>query len=445
MVSQHRLKKNIFIVSSNIEIRLILSKEFTQYGYQIFEFATLQQVLPFLKIQKPDIVILHYNSQISDVNLIVAEILEETKHKCNIIFLLNESHRQKDFDHRLDIVRIGGNQIFYINEETKNIPINEILNTIDYFLELQITEPIHILYIKNQESYNDIYIDLLKQARFDVEVFSYEQIRELLNEKNILILQELYYCIILDLYYPDFLGIELASILRQIPELKYIPILFISKEKDIHRYIYTMQKGGDAYIIHPTQPELFITTVFSLYHKYKLFKSALEKDLMTNLYNHHSFLRKLSFKMNIFKKAHQGFAYALIDIDNFKKVNDQYGHQAGDQVIVNLARFLKHNLRDYDLIGRYGGEEFGVILNVQEKEIAIKIMERLRKNFSLVLHHFNSYNFQCTVSIGIAMYPEFSDITELISAADYGLYESKKQGRNRVVYIEKTQLKKNSQ
>jgi diguanylate cyclase (GGDEF)-like protein len=441
----YRIKKIIFLVSSDIELRLELSKEFSQYGYQIYEFESIQQVIPFLKIQTPNILILHYNNHQENINLLIAEIKEELKEKCFFIFLINQSLQKKDFSTRLDIIRIGGNQIFYIQEDSKTIPLNNILNEIDRFLELNIYEPIHILYIKNKDDFNNIYIDFLKQANFKVEVFSYEQIPQLLNPKELMILQELYYAIILNLYYPDFLGIELAAIIRQFPELKYIPILFISKDQDINKYLYSIQRGGDDYLIHPVQPEIFITTIYSQYYKYKLFKNTLEKDLMTNLYNHHSFLRKLEMKINLLKKANQNFAYALVDIDKFKEVNDQYGHQAGDQVIINLARFLKHNLRDYDIIGRYGGEEFGIILNVQSKEDAFKIMDRVRKNFSYVNHRFNSYVFNCTISIGIAMFPEFYTATELISAADYGLYQSKEQGRNKVIIIEKKHLKKDSQ
>ncbi|GIX42418.1 MAG: hypothetical protein KatS3mg129_2151 [Leptospiraceae bacterium] len=440
-----RIKKIVFLISSDIEIRLILSKEFTQYGYQIYEFANLHQVIPFLKIQKPDVLIIHYNNFPENINILTAEIIEEIKQKCYFIFLINKSLQKTDFSIRLDVIRMGGNQIYYINEETKEIPINAILNEIDHYLDLQTQQTIHILYIRNKEEFNDIYIDLLKQSHFNVDVFSYEQIPELLNHRNLLLLQELYYGIILNLYYPDFLGIELASIIRQFPELKYIPLLFLSKEKDINRYLYTIQKGGDTYIIHPTQPEVFITTIYSQYSKYRLYKNSLEKDLMTNLYNHHSFLRKLEMKINIYQKANQSFAYALVDIDNFKKINDTYGHQVGDQVIINLARFLKHNLRNYDTIGRYGGEEFSIILNVEKKEDALKIMERIRKNFSLINHHFDNQIFQCTISIGIAMFPEFSTATELISAADYGLYQSKEQGRNKVIIIEKKHLKKDSQ
>lgn len=444
MIKEHRRRKNIFIVSEKLELRLILSKEFSQYGYQIFEFATVAQVLPFLKIQKPDIILIHHLYLKAEIHLMITEILEETKENCYVIFLIDESKSKNDFQTRIDILRIGGNQVIYINEETLKLPTNQILNEIDHYFDLIDTNKNHLLYIKNNEDYNDIYINILKESYYNVDVFSYKEIFELIHQKNFYMLQELYAGIILNLYYPDFLGIELVRIIRQFHELKHLPVIFITKDSEIHRFIYTIQKGGDAYIVHPTPPEVFITIINSHYYRYKIFKNNLDKDLMTNLYNHHSFLRKLEIKMKIFEKANQSFAYALIDIDKFKSINDKYSHQAGDQVIINLARFLKHNLRDYDIIGRYGGEEFGVILNTQDKLDAFKIMDRIRSNFSIVNHRYESSIFTCTISIGIAMFPEFNTTTSLISAADYGLYQSKEQGRNKVIIIESKDLKKDS-
>ncbi len=360
---QIRIQKNIFIVSTKLELRLILSKEFSQYGYQIFEFANTQQILPFLKIKKPDILIIHYSNDQS-IHFHIAEILEEAKQNCFIIFLVNEKllEHKSEFLIRLDILRIGANQIFYINEENLFLPTNNILKEIDHYFDIQISGKSHILYIINEEEYNDIYIELLRKENFLIDVIPFYNLEEYFNKKNLVLLQELYSGIILNLYYRDFLGIELIKFIRQFLELKHIPVFFIGKDQDINRYLYAIQKGGDAFILHPSSPEFFITIVNSHCSKYKVFKTNLEKDLMTNLYNHHSLLQKLEMKINIYQKAMQGFAYALIDIDKFKAVNDKYGHQAGDQVIINLARFLKHNLREYDIIGRYGGEEFAVIL-----------------------------------------------------------------------------------
>lgn len=430
-----RFRKNIFIVSKDFELRLILSREFSQYGFQIFEFEKTQQIVPFVKVQKPEVCIIHYDRTEENLAVHISYVLEETQQKCFVIYLLDQVYKDQEFETRLELLRIGAKQIYYL-ENNKIKEINQILKEIDDYFELEIENTNYVLYIKNNEEFNDRYIQLLK-LKFKVDVFSSQELQELLNSKNIFILKEMYFMIILNMYYPDFLGVEIASMIRQFPELKHIPIIFISKEREIGKLLHTIQRGGDEYLMDPIDTEIFFTFINSHYKKYKLLKNSLEKDRMTNLYNRHSFLEKLEAKIRIFQKASQNFACCLIDIDNFKKVNDTYGHLAGDQVIINLARFLKHNLRVYEVIGRYGGEEFVVALNVNDKASAEKIMDRIRKNFSLLKHHYNEISFSCTVSIGIAMFFDFMETKTLLQAADNGLYIAKKQGRNKVVIVEK--------
>ncbi|MFN3603862.1 MAG: GGDEF domain-containing protein [Leptonema sp. (in: bacteria)] len=430
-----RLKKNIFIVANHFEQRLILSREFAQYGFQIFEFQNTQQIIPFMKIQKPNVCIIYYEKEENDIAIHLSQVLEETDQKCFVIFLLAEEQKKNDLQTRLNILRMGGKQIFYLeNNQIKDL--NLILKEIDDHLDLESGDSHYILYLKNNESFNEHYIDLLRQ-KFKVDVFSFREVYELLNSNNIFVLKELYFMIILNVYYEDFLGVEIASIIRQFAELKHIPIIFISKEKEIGKLLYTIQRGGDEYLIHPIDPEIFFTFINSHYQKYRLLMNSLEKDRMTNLYNHHTFIQKLTAKARIYKKASQNFAFCLVDIDNFKRVNDTYGHLAGDQVIVNLARFLKHNLRAYDLIGRYGGEEFSIFLNVSDKDTAYSILDRIRKNFSNIKHYYQDLSFSCTISGGIAMYFDFPEVQQMISAADSGLYKAKENGRNKIIVMEK--------
>ncbi len=430
-----RFRKNVFIVSRSFEQRLVLSREFSQYGFQIYEFEKTQQIVPFVKVQKPDVCIIHYDRTEENIVFHISHVLEETQHKCFVIYLLDLKYKEQEFQTRLELIRIGANQISYL-ENNKIKELNLILKEIDDYFELEIENMDYILYIRNNEEFNNYYIQLLKQ-KFKVDEFSYQEIQELLNSKNIFILKEMYFMIILNMYYSDFLGVELASMIRQFPLLKHIPIIFISKEKEIGKLLHTIQKGGDEYLVHPIDSQIFFTFINSHYKKYKLLKNSLEKDRMTNLYNHHSFLEKLEAKIRIFQKASQNFACCMVDIDNFKSINDTYGHLAGDQVIINLARFLKYNLRNYDFICRYGGEEFAVILNVNDKDSAIKIMDRIRKNFSLLNHHFGENSFSCTISIGIAMFFDFLEMKTLLQAADSGLYIAKKQGKNKVILVEK--------
>jgi diguanylate cyclase (GGDEF)-like protein len=117
----------------------------------------------------------------------------------------------------------------------------------------------------------------------------------------------------------------------------------------------------------------------------------------------------------------------MFDIDDFKKINDTQGHVTGDLIIKQLAIIALHCIREVDLVGRYGGDEFIIFLPNTIKEEAFIIAERLRKNVEL------AQNFRCTISVGISSYPQDGlKANQLISTADEALYASKKKGKNRV-------------
>ncbi len=119
----------------------------------------------------------------------------------------------------------------------------------------------------------------------------------------------------------------------------------------------------------------------------------------------------------------------LIDIDYFKGVNDRYGHQAGDSVLVEFANILTTNIRHVDTVGRWGGEEFLVICPETSKEGVYNLAENLRKNISV----YNFSDVGClTASFGVSLYQEGDSAHSIIAKADVALYNSKESGRNRV-------------
>jgi diguanylate cyclase (GGDEF)-like protein len=120
----------------------------------------------------------------------------------------------------------------------------------------------------------------------------------------------------------------------------------------------------------------------------------------------------------------------MIDVDHFKKVNDTYGHPVGDQVLIALARMLRQQLRQNDLIGRYGGEEFAVVLLDSTLEKATDIMDALRKDFGEIKFWANDQEFTVTISIGIAAFPKCEGMESLCEQADSALYSAKRAGRN---------------
>ena len=194
-------------------------------------------------------------------------------------------------------------------------------------------------------------------------------------------------------------------------------------------------------VIYPTILILFafISTLIVKYliksrdfeHQYKLATT----DGLTELYNHRYFQEQMKMQVEQAKRYDSKFSLIIIDIDNFKKFNDTFGHQTGDAVLRQVAMILKRSVRTTDIVCRYGGEEMSIILpNIDKKEaysvaekICSRVSEKTYKSYGNSVSHV-------TISLGVATFPyDGEDASILIESADKKLYEAKKNGRNRVV------------
>ena len=156
-------------------------------------------------------------------------------------------------------------------------------------------------------------------------------------------------------------------------------------------------------------------------------------DGLTNLYNRRYFLELSSREFQRAKRYSQPVSLMMIDVDYFKSVNDKFGHDTGDRVLKTLASLLKAKLRQVDIIGRVGGEEFAVLLPATDLSLAREAAERLRQNIQNTSFNFQDLRLRITVSIGLASIDrKVSSITALIKKADEALYSAKLKGRNRV-------------
>lgn len=157
-------------------------------------------------------------------------------------------------------------------------------------------------------------------------------------------------------------------------------------------------------------------------------------DELTGLYNRRYLLDALETEMNRAERYDQPLALCLFDLDFFKQLNDRYGHDAGDTVLVSVAETLHQTVRSPDVAGRYGGEEFLVLLINTDIEKAVFFGDRLRQRILEKRFHFaNEHNLQITCSIGLAEYhPDEESAAELIRRADCAMYQAKAAGRNRV-------------
>lgn len=157
-------------------------------------------------------------------------------------------------------------------------------------------------------------------------------------------------------------------------------------------------------------------------------------DFLTGIYNVRGFDQEYNKAISWSKRKNERLSFLMLDIDHFKKINDQYGHTAGDEILKQLAELLKSTCRTFDIISRNGGEEFSVILQDTPLSHAKEVAERIRiavENFDFKI---DNQIINLTISIGCSSYPENTqNPDELISLADKALYQAKESGRNKVI------------
>ncbi|PLY07328.1 MAG: GGDEF domain-containing protein [Arcobacter sp.] len=165
---------------------------------------------------------------------------------------------------------------------------------------------------------------------------------------------------------------------------------------------------------------------------YKKLKDLAITDSLTGLYNRTKLDEILQNELNRSKRYNHNFAFILLDIDHFKEVNDTYGHQIGDKVLIEISNLIKNNSRSTDIIFRWGGEEFIILCLETNKENILNHAENLRR--IIQLHKFKSVGSK-TVSLGITLSKNDDSIPSIIKRADEALYMAKNQGRNQVVFF----------
>jgi len=156
-------------------------------------------------------------------------------------------------------------------------------------------------------------------------------------------------------------------------------------------------------------------------------------DPLTGLYNRRFMMARITDEMNRFKRNKTPFCVILSDIDLFKDINDRFGHDGGDEVLLTISKILTDEIRNIDTLSRWGGEEFLILLPESQLQPASQVAERIRKHISEQSFSYEGTPFRLTMTFGVAMYEDHLSIKELIKKADEALYQGKLSGRNCVV------------
>lgn len=324
-------------------------------------------------------------------------------------------------DARLEAVRMGC-QAYH----TRPIDMTSLLETLDRLSQPAEEVAGQVLIVDDSRSLSALYAAHLQAAGFATQVVTdpLKALEALADNVPDLIL--------LDMHMPGANGEEIAKVIRQQDAYLSIPIVFLSAENDLGRQREAMSQGGDEFLQKPIDPAHLISAVKTRVTRYRALRALMVRDSLTGLLNHVNFKERLRAEVARAQRQGKPLSVALIDIDHFKRVNDTYGHPAGDRVIKSLSRLLKQRLRGADLIGRYGGEEFAVALADTSINGALIALDHIRESFASIVQQVGEQSFQCSFSAGLAEYAEGLDGEALIAAADACLYAAKHGGRNQV-------------
>jgi len=251
--------------------------------------------------------------------------------------------------------------------------------------------------------------------------------------------------ILLDVMMPDMDGFECCRRLKTNTVAKDIPVVMISSNTEAIDKIKGLEIGAADYIVKPFDYGELLARVatqvkmkrllYELEKKNSLLEEMVKKDSLTNLYNHRYFHERLDHEFRSCQDQQNTLSCLVCDIDHFKKINDTWGHQAGDTILQSLAAVFRGLIRNGDVPSRYGGEEFAFILPHTGPEEAASFAEKIRWKVANTCFSFGQSEIALTVSVGVACYPttHARNCSELIRLADEALYAAKQSGRNTVI------------
>ncbi len=243
--------------------------------------------------------------------------------------------------------------------------------------------------------------------------------------------------ILLDIIMNGIDGYETCRILKNTPETKDIPVIFITANNDSDSVLKGFEVGAQDYVSKPFIAEELKARVkvhmqnIKIQRELKRLTEELQvlatTDYLTKLYNRRYFMEQLHIYVT---KNQNPLSLILFDVDNFKKINDNFGHNAGDQVLIAISNILKLLLREEDIISRWGGEELMICLPETTCDKALSIANKLRNEISKYPFQYDKQVFNCTVTGGVIPYNRNLTAEKNITFVDQALYSGKSASKN---------------
>ncbi|MCD6567691.1 MAG: diguanylate cyclase [Dehalococcoidia bacterium] len=247
--------------------------------------------------------------------------------------------------------------------------------------------------------------------------------------------------VFMDVQMPEKTGMEW---LAEIVEKKTAPVVMLTGFGSEDIAVQSLMEGAVGYLSKGSlSAERLEKTIDAAMERWRQIQQSLASqeqlerlanfDALTGVYNRRAILGRLDEQMRQSERYKTELGMLMLDIDHFKRVNDRYGHLVGDEVLEKFAGLVQENTRDVDAVGRYGGEEFIVVLPQTNTASVLEVAERIRRAVEAAVMQDSQGNaFGITVSTGVSAYRPGDDRLSIISRADDALYKAKENGRNRI-------------
>lgn len=411
--------QRILIVEDNKALaKLISLKMQSELNFEIDIAYTLQEAKLFIKKYSYFLALLDLNLPDAPNGEVVDYALENKMHAIVLSGTVDKNIRkqllQKDI---IDYIKKDG------------------IGSIDYIISaiqrLQENQKHKVLIVDDSLVFRNQMQRMLKNMFFQVITVAHgeEALAMLQTHPDIKI-------VLTDYFMPVMDGLELTKEIRKTHSKNELSIIAISSNQDDEITALFLKNGANDYIYKPFSKEEFTcrlnNTIEALENIDKITNHA-NRDFLTGVYNRRYFYANAQEYFQEAKQHGANFGIAMIDIDDFKKINDTYGHDIGDKVIVTLSQILTTNVDAKDIVARFGGEEFCIIFKDITQNTVIEKCEYLCKKVSSSPVQADGVNINFSISVGVLTSPE-DTLEESINTADMYLYNAKNSGKNRVVF-----------
>jgi len=428
-------KSFLLIVDDDLVLAQYLASEAISWGIVAEVATTLQQAKNFILKQKPDAVLLDLSfAEIGENGL---EFLAELHNSYPEISVVVFTARDQLSD-RVQAARLGSKGFLQ-----KPIAPSQVLAAISQTLQKSQQTISKILIVDDDPQILKLLQKFLEPEGYDLILLDKAQNFWDVLERTVpdlLILDvELYGCTTGNENFPsaELSGFDLCQIIRNDPQWYNLPILFLSAHTDSETVLQGFEAGADDFLHKPIVPTNLLTRVKKRLEQGKI-RRQTELDSLTGVSNRGKSMQDITRLLRLAVRQQQPFSLAILDLDQFKLINDRYGHEIGDRVLNYFGQLLNQSFRMEDVVGRWGGEEFVVGMYGITKANGAKRLDKMLSTFrEIKFTDRNGNAFQVTFSAGIAQFiQDGEDLQTLYRAADQTLYKAKTQGRNRVLATE---------